>query len=113
MRAERRRLRWRQNEDGICLVPNEKRVPIWCPDKSKSVPKSFDLVEACFCPHVPELDHAVTAHTAKLCIFCWVECDLLNRCRVALELRRKLHMRLFRIPYLIQLRSSGRTGPQT
>lgn len=67
-------------------VPDKQRGAVRGPGKRVGGSEALDLVDACLCPHVPELDNSVAADAAELCVLDRVEGDLLDPSGVALEL---------------------------
>lgn len=75
--------------------------------------EALHLVDAGFCPHIPELDDTVIADAAKFCILDRIEGYLLNAGQVALQFCREPYIGLLRIPYRavdVSRGSSGRKG---
>lgn len=95
------------NDDGgVCackisshLVAYDQRLAFGVPGQGEHITEALNLVHAVLGAHVPELDHAIIAHAAELCILDRVERDLLDRGSMALEFGREAYVGLFGIPF--------------
>ena len=63
------------------------------------IAEAFNFIYASFCPHVPKLDDAVTADTAKLCILDGVKGNSLDLGGMTFKLSGEAGMRPIGIPY--------------
>lgn len=80
------------------LVANNQRFALRIPGQGEGIAKTLDLVDTVLGAHVPELDDAIVAHTAELCLLDRIEGDFLNGGIVTLELCGKADERPLRVP---------------
>lgn len=71
--------------------------------------EALNLVDAGFCPDIPEFYDTVAADTAEFSIFHWVEGYFLNTGRMAFEFCREPDVGFLGIPY--ERRWSAMTRP--